>query len=225
LLHHGFAIPPLTFSRRCVWSSKGCPGESPFGLAERLDYARDSFPQFTNFTETLRNATLEIQSICGEGTLTTAILSGDGVSHVLCNMTGILRDLRVFFNCANWYPLYEGLSYETLCYSGTEGFVWIASTQFVIVFMTMVMLTLRITFYEVEVMEEPNTHVVGQEVKQAEENSEEEEEIGSSLELVPPEKEEEPEYPTEAFEPYVPPPTKEKDFLQPSIELPNEVED
>jgi hypothetical protein len=35
-----------------------------------------------------------------------------------------------------------------MCYSGTEGFAWVASTQFVIVFMAMVILTFRVVFYD-----------------------------------------------------------------------------
>jgi hypothetical protein len=111
------------------------------------------------------------------------------VTDALCDIAGLLRNVRAYFDCDNWYPLYENLSYETVCYSGTEGFAWVASTSFVIVFMTMVILTLQITFYEVDnhnvkgrdvnnnkIVEDPNVF------KGAPDNSEEEEEIDCSVE-------------------------------------------
>jgi hypothetical protein len=160
-----------------------------------LRYGRDSIHPFVTFTDTLRNGTSEIQEVCGKESLSGVVAVGDAVSYSLCNVTTILRDVRLFFQCDNWYPHYERLTYDTVCYSGTEGFAWVASTAFVIVFMTMIILTLRITFYEVDNVEQD--HGKDPNVKEAE-NSEEEE-IGSSLELPSAEEEE----PDETVEPYV----------------------
>jgi hypothetical protein len=122
-------------------------------LLNQLNYARDSLPQFITLVDTLRTNTDTFEEICGNSP-DLILESADEVTTVLCQVADILRDVRVFFNCENFYPLYEGITYETVCYSGTEGFAWVATTQFVIVFMTMVILTLRITFYQGEVPEE-----------------------------------------------------------------------
>jgi len=122
-------------------------------LLDQLNYARDSIPQFITLVDTLRSNTAILEENCGSSSSPDLLLeSADVVTNVLCRVADILREIRVFFNCENFSPLYEGITYETVCYSGTDGFAWVASTQFVIVFMTMVILTLRITFYEGEVI-------------------------------------------------------------------------
>lgn len=126
----------------------GCPAASPpLGLVDELEKIKVSLPEFFTFVTTLRNAKEQIENVCGvESSLIT--LAADTFASSLCRMGGNLQSIRLFFYCDNWYPLYESITYETLCYSGTEGFAWVASAQFVIVFMTMIILTLRITFYE-----------------------------------------------------------------------------
>jgi hypothetical protein len=131
-----------------VFTRIGCPAASPpLGLVDELEKIKVSLPEFFTFVTTLRNAKEQIENVCGvESSLIT--LAADTVANSLCRMGGNLQSIRLFFYCDNWYPLYESITYETLCYSGTEGFAWVASAQFVIVFMTMIILTLRITFYE-----------------------------------------------------------------------------
>jgi hypothetical protein len=124
----------------------GCPAESPpVDLLDQLTFARDSIPQFTTLGDTLRTNTGLFEETCG--TPPDLILGeADVVTSALCGVADILRDVRVFFNCENFNPLYQGITYDTVCYSGTDGFAWVASTQFVIVFMAMVILTCRVTF-------------------------------------------------------------------------------
>ena len=124
-------------------------------LLDQLNFARDSIPQFITLVDTLGSNTAILEDNCGSSLSPDFLLdSADVVTNVLCQVADILREIRVFFNCENFSPLYEGITYETVCYSGTDGFAWVASTQFVIVFMTMVILTLRITFYEGEIIAE-----------------------------------------------------------------------
>lgn len=129
----------------------GCPVDAPpVTLDDELRFAKDAIPAFVDFVSTLRGAAIEIEGVCGRPPALIAA-AADVVAGNLCKISLILREVRVYLNCDNWYPIYEGLIYETVCYDGTDGFAWVASTQFVIVFMTMIILTLRITFYEVEV--------------------------------------------------------------------------
>jgi hypothetical protein len=130
---------------------KGCPADSPpQSLVDELEKIKIGLPEFVIIISTLRNAKEQIEDVCGiePGLLTAA---ADSFISSLCRIGETLRNVRLFFKCDNWHPLYyESITYETLCYSGTEGFAWVASTQFVIVFMAMIILTLRVTFYEDE---------------------------------------------------------------------------
>lgn len=146
----------MLFFPPCV---EGCPANAPpLYMLDQHNYALDSIPQFISFAGVLRSGASQIEEICGEPPV-SILETADAVSSTLCGVADILRDIRIFFNCENWYPLYEGITYQTVCYSGTEGFAWVASTQFVIAFMTMVILTLRVTFYEVEAEEVEDLNV------------------------------------------------------------------
>jgi hypothetical protein len=135
-----------------IFYCAGCPFNAPpVDLDEQLRFAKDAVPAFVDFIDTLRGAAGQIEEMCGTPPV-LMVTAADAVANILCKANLILRAVRLYFTCDNWYPLYEGLVYDTLCYSGTEGFAWVASTQFVIVFMTMVILTLRIAFYEMEVV-------------------------------------------------------------------------
>jgi hypothetical protein len=47
--------------------------------------------------------------------------------------------------------LYETTTYQAICYDGTDGFAYIASTQFIIVFMAFIILTFRVAFWDVQI--------------------------------------------------------------------------
>ncbi len=51
-------------------------------------------------------------------------------SEQLCSVIENLKDLGLFMQCSNWYPLYENTVYNAMCYSGTEGFAWVAHAPF-----------------------------------------------------------------------------------------------
>jgi hypothetical protein len=174
-LHTGPTIVLILLSSICA----GCPWDAPpLDLLDQLNYARVSIPQYIQLVEDLAlDKASSFASICGNAP-DLILEAADVVTNILCRVADNLREVRVFFRCDNVYPLYEGVAYDTVCYSGTEGFAWVASTQFVIVFMAMIILTLRITFYEVEA-EDPE--VKDQEVTEAESSIAEDEESGSSL--------------------------------------------
>ena len=50
----------------------------------------------------------------------------EAVLIVLQELVDILDDIRLFFQCENWFPLYESTMYNAVCYDGTDGFAWIA---------------------------------------------------------------------------------------------------
>jgi len=84
----------------------------------------------------------------------------------VCGVTSLLNDVRVFFQCGNWYPVYESGVHDAMCYSSANGFIWVTITQFIIVFMAMIILTFRIVFYDIEV--EPHKEVVAKAIGQDE---------------------------------------------------------
>jgi hypothetical protein len=86
--------------------------------------------------------------------ITLAITVSDKTDKYLCTITKILRDIRGFFQCRTWYPLYQNTVHDTLCYSATDGFSWIASTQFVVVFMAIIVLTFRSSLFDLEIMDD-----------------------------------------------------------------------
>jgi hypothetical protein len=194
----------------------GCPADTPLplDLLEQLNYARDSIPQLMKLVDHIaldinnknKAGTTSIEDICGKAAPDLIFDAADAVTKILCRVADILQGVRVFFRCENLYPLYEGITYETVCYSGTQGFAWVASTQFVIVFMTMVIMTLRITFYEVEVevllLQEPEVEDKKVKEETSKNSGKEDTAAGScSLELQSPSKE--PDEETLVEEPYV----------------------
>jgi hypothetical protein len=86
------------------------------------------------------------QNICG-GTVNNVDVVAQTALEQLCSVIKNLKDLGLFMQCSNWYPLYENTVYNAMCYSGTEGFAWVVSTQFVIVFMATFILTFHIVFF------------------------------------------------------------------------------
>ena len=116
----------------------GCPANAPrLDLLDQLNYARDSIPQCIALAGALRSGASQIEEICGEPPV-LVLETANAVISTLYDVAEILRDVRVFSNCENWHPLYEGITHQFACYSGTEGFAWVARTQFVKIFMTIV---------------------------------------------------------------------------------------
>lgn len=72
------------------------------------------------------------------------------LSNALCAITKLMVRLKDYFECNNWYPLYEESMYNALCYDGTDGFSWITWSQMAIVFLSILILTVRAGFYELE---------------------------------------------------------------------------
>jgi len=94
----------------------------------------------------------ELVRTCGSNaTIATAAATAaaaSGLAKGTCALANELLALQTYFSCNNWQPLYATVAYEALCYAGTTGFSWIATTQLFIVVFAMVMLTLRVGFVE-----------------------------------------------------------------------------
>jgi hypothetical protein len=106
------------------------------------------------FTSSLSTDASFQNVLCG-GNTNSVVVVAQTTSEQLCTVVEILNDIGLFMQCSNWFPLYENTVYNAMCYSGTDGFAWVASTQFVIVFMAMFILTFRVVFYDIEISEPP----------------------------------------------------------------------
>jgi hypothetical protein len=181
----GCPFTKLTKPSAAYLYEKGCPEDKPpTELGNYISTIADALPGLEQVFRTFQGGAAEIFKVCG-GQPNLLEAAGDSATDLLCRVGELLVDLRSYLACDNWYPLYETLAYETVCYSGTEGFAWVAITQFVIVFMTMIILTLRMAFYEIEVLE-PAIEDDGR--------SEEEEEMKKPIKLL------QPEEPTESLD-------------------------
>lgn len=98
------------------------------------------------FSELLVQAHEPITAHCTLGNQDTILQVAALFQEAACDLSSSLADTIVFFQCNNWFPLYEQGVYKTLCYSGTTAITWIASTQIVIVVFAAIMLTFRVAF-------------------------------------------------------------------------------
>jgi hypothetical protein len=123
------------------------------------------------FTSSLSSDASFQNVICG-GITNNVVVVAQTTSEQLCRIVEILKDVGLFLQCSNWFPLYENTVYNAICYSGTDGFAWVTSTQFVIVFMAMLILMFRIVFYDIEISE-PSPRKVAESDKEEEMGDEE----------------------------------------------------
>lgn len=133
---------------------KQCPVDVlPQEIAEQVDYVLAGVPVIQQFSAIVEESTDLIQGVCGFAAEDSQrlVAAGDVVQVQLCEIAAILRRVRLFFQCENWFPLYETTVYQALCYDGTDGFAYVASTQFVIVCMAFLIVTLRTAFWDVQI--------------------------------------------------------------------------
>jgi hypothetical protein len=109
-------------------------------MAEYLGQAIKAIDLISSQAET-------VASECGTNpeTLQTALLA---LESQVCTVASTIYDLIDFFTCENFNTLYATVAYNAICYNGNTGFVWISFTQFMIILCAMIMLTLRVAFYE-----------------------------------------------------------------------------
>jgi hypothetical protein len=141
---------------------EGCPLQLvPAALVKLLEFLRFLVEANSNVNlaaismsyDRLQNA------LCKSGNTANAVFLTSTASNQLCFIARSMKDIRLYFQCSNWYPLYENSMYGALCYSGTDGFAWVTTTQLIIVLMAMLILTFRIVFYDITVSEPKENEV------------------------------------------------------------------
>ena len=133
--------------------TKDCPEDQiPGELTAILQSVAEAVPYIDQFLSFLDTNTDFIQLVCGlEDPARVAQLT-TVINSQICDIFEILNRIRLYFQCENWYPLYETVMYDAVCYNGSSGFAWIVATQFIIVIMAMVLLTFRGILYDDDVL-------------------------------------------------------------------------
>jgi hypothetical protein len=138
--------------------------------------------------------------LCGNS-FTPFVSIINALEDQLCTLAQSLANVRSLLDCPEWYPIYQYTAHTGMCYYSSTGFLWAASTQIVMVIFSMVILTLRVSYYEldevaddgsgkctsnwcccVEVVEDPDETYGSDPGEEEEENSNESSEVeeGSS---------------------------------------------
>jgi hypothetical protein len=127
----------------------GCRDAVPMEMQDTVDAIVRVFGSIVEVAVDLRDNAIDIEVICGSDSgLITSF--AEAVQLQVCTLAITLFDIQAFFSCDNWHPLYAVVVHDAICYEGTDGFHYIAITQFVIVFLAMVMVTLRVAFKELQ---------------------------------------------------------------------------
>jgi hypothetical protein len=98
----------------------------------------------------------KVTNICGGGGDLTDVVTrlNASVNGILCSLANAGVSIRKFFQCSTWYPLYQSVLQNTVCYSAIPAFTWIAVTQFIILMLTMVIMTCRVVLWDLAPEEE-----------------------------------------------------------------------
>lgn len=130
----------------------GCPAvEAPRELELAIVGIKDAvLPVMGTLVDAIQAQGEEnLAEICGTG-VAPVLAIVEALGEQLCVLGLTMADLRTLLQCENWYPLYRYTMHEAICFHATQGFTWAASTQLVIVILSLVLLTLRVSFYELE---------------------------------------------------------------------------
>jgi len=146
-------ISPLGVRVASFYISACPPDAVPQEISTQLNYVLEAIPALGNFSSLVTNSESTLQQVCGFTDSSGIAQAAELANGQLCQIVDILNSIRLFFQCENWFPLYETTVYEAICYNGTDGFAWVASTQFVIVLFSCIVLTLRAAFYDIEIAE------------------------------------------------------------------------
>jgi hypothetical protein len=128
----------------------GCPSASvPLDFEKHIAILLGYLAQVSAVSEAIKEDPSDFLDVCG-GDPNTIDRLAFTMQNQVCLLTGSLYDIQEYFACDNWHPLYRKAVYDAVCYNGTAGLHWVALSQFFIVTFAMVMLTLRVAFYELE---------------------------------------------------------------------------
>lgn len=98
----------------------------------------------------------DLEQICG---VDLAIFASKCSAMVvqLCRLSQSVLEARMLLDCPAWIQWYRQAAYGGMCYYSSTGLAWAASTQLVMVALSMVTLTLRVSFFELNEVADEGT--------------------------------------------------------------------
>eukprot|EP00980_Cylindrotheca_fusiformis_P009793 scaffold2156_cov115-Cylindrotheca_fusiformis.AAC.18 len=135
---------------------EGCKAP-PESLHAHMDFLQDNVLFFEQLTSSFDEFESEREDVCGFSGWTSSNLNlaiRNKINAPLCEASNHLGEFEDFFTCRYWYPIYYEAVHESVCNKGTDGFAVIATTQIVVVFMALIILTHRAALGGINVSEE-----------------------------------------------------------------------
>ena len=91
-----------------------------------MDVLLEAGPTLQDFSLVVTASNSSLQEFWGFNGGETIVAATEVASEQLCQIVDFLDSLRLFFQCENWFPLYDVALYQAICYNGTDGFSWVA---------------------------------------------------------------------------------------------------
>ncbi|KAL3919076.1 MAG: hypothetical protein SGILL_003939 [Bacillariaceae sp.] len=129
---------------------RGCPVESaPQDLDQRVVIMTEIIvPALEEVLTAMQQIGFaNLQQICGAD-LSSFPAIIEAMESQLCELSQSIVDLRILLQCPDWYAIYQYTVHNGVCYYSSTGFGWAASTQLVLVVLSMIILTLRVSYYQ-----------------------------------------------------------------------------
>ena len=125
------------------------PERRPHDLDDQLEAVRDVFAAILNLLDSIVDSRDDIQDVCGRDP-SPIVESAQILLENLCLIREVIQEVLIFFSCDNWYPLYAIVAHQAVCDEAAYGFHWLATSQFFVVLFSMILLTVRAAFYDME---------------------------------------------------------------------------
>jgi hypothetical protein len=74
----------------------------------------------------------------------------DDLTDEFCSLEAAYWDSYDLVSCRTFQSIWGSFAHEAVCYHGTKSFAWIGLTQFLLIFVTLIMMTLRAGFSVLE---------------------------------------------------------------------------
>lgn len=123
-------------------------------MQDGIDEISEVIVSIFDFSSQLASNPEGLQEACGTNETTAIVSAAFAMQQQTCVWASTLVDFQDFMSCNNWHPLYSTLTYSAVCYDAAEGLYWIAISSFIMVTCAMIMLTLRVGFYNGETHQE-----------------------------------------------------------------------
>jgi hypothetical protein len=104
-----------------------CPPDAvPQQISSQMEAVLSTLPILGDFSALVTASTDSLQELCGFTDADTLVTASEAANVQLCQIVDLLDSIRLFFQCENWFPIYDVTLYQAICYNGTDGFTWVA---------------------------------------------------------------------------------------------------